>query len=159
MWEAKRDVFTFQVQQPLANRNVLSSIASLFDPLQFLAPFTVRAKVLTQEIWMAGGQQLHPTRDNAKKTEHPERWTTTRAHMTRSHVIVIIDPNKFSHLKRLVHVTGCVQRFLTNSRLPMNLRRKDQILLPIEISEAETVWYKQAQAQAQAFQVERTKGR
>ena len=33
----------------------------------------------------------------------------------------------------------------------MNLRRKDQILLPTEISEAETFWIKQAQAQAQAF--------
>lgn len=60
MWEAERDVFTFQVQQPLINnkaptkRNVLSAIASLFDPLQFLAPFTVRVKVLMQEIWMAG---------------------------------------------------------------------------------------------------------
>ena len=60
MWEAERDVFTFQVQQPLVDnkaptkRNVLSAIASLFDPLQFLAPFTVRAKVLMQEIWMAG---------------------------------------------------------------------------------------------------------
>lgn len=54
MWEAKRDVFTFQVQQPLTKRNVLSAIASLFDPLQFLAPFTVRAKILMQEIWMAG---------------------------------------------------------------------------------------------------------
>ena len=30
----------------------------------------------------------------------------------------------------------------------MNLRRKDQILLPTEISEAETFWIKQAQAQA-----------
>ena len=60
MWEAERDVFTFQVQQPLINdkaptkRHVLSAIASLFDPLQFSAPFTVRAKVLMQEIWMAG---------------------------------------------------------------------------------------------------------
>ena len=60
MWKAERDVFTFQVQQPLINnkaptkRNVLSAISSLFDPLQFLAPFTVRAKVLMQEIWMAG---------------------------------------------------------------------------------------------------------
>ena len=57
IWEAKRDVFTFQVQQPpvdnkpLTKRNILSAIASLFDPLQFLAPFTVRAKVLTQEMW------------------------------------------------------------------------------------------------------------
>ena len=60
MWEAERDVFTFQVQQPLVDnkpptkRNILRAIASLFDPLQFLAPFTVDAKVLIQEVWMAG---------------------------------------------------------------------------------------------------------
>jgi len=56
---------------------------------------------------------------------------------------MIIDPNKFSNLKRLVHVTAWVQRFLTNCRLPMNLRRKDRILLPTEISEAKTFWIKQ----------------
>ena len=351
MWEAERDVFTFQVQQPPVDnkastkRNVLSAIASLFDPLQFLAPFTVRAKVLMQEIWMAGVDwddklpenlkvkwekwvselpqlsnvavprcvrraypesiDLHlfsdasndafasvaylvcryqdssptsrliaskcrvspvkamtiprlelmgavlssrlaqnilkvitadrtifwtdsenvwywvrnqsrvfkpfvanrigeiqrmsspeqwrhvpgtvnpadlptrglsamalaesdvwmegpvflkddestwpaapPPRDNTKKNEHCERRTTSRAHLTKSHASVIIDPNRFSSLKRLVHVTGWVQRFLTNCRLPMNLRRKDGILLPTEISEAETFWIKQAQAQA-----------
>ena len=60
MWEAQRDVFTFRVEQPLLDskkptkRNVLSAIASLFDLLQFLTPFTVRAKILKQEIWMAG---------------------------------------------------------------------------------------------------------
>ena len=59
---------------------------------------------------------------------------------------MIIDPNKFSSLKRLVHVTGWVQRFLTNCRLPMHLRRKDRILLPTEISKAETLCIKQAQA-------------
>ena len=351
MWEAERDVFTFQVQQPPVDnkahtkRNVLSAIASLFDPLQFLAPFTVRAKVLMQEIWMAGVDwddklpenlkvkwkkwvselpqlsnvavprclrraypdsiELHlfsdasneafasvaylvcryqdsspssrliaskcrvspmktitiprlelmgavlssrlaqnilkvitvdriifwtdsenvwywvrnqsrefkpfvanrigeiqrtsspdqwrhvpgtvnpadlptrglsamalaesevwmegpaflkdnestwpaapPPRDNTKKNEDCERRTTSRTHVTKSHASVIIDPNKFSSLKRLVHVTGWVQRFLTNCRLPMNLRRKDRILLPTEISEAESFWIKQAQAQA-----------
>ena len=35
-------------------RSVLSCIASLFDPLQFLSLFTIRGKLLTQEIWAAG---------------------------------------------------------------------------------------------------------
>ena len=57
MWEAARDVFTFHAELPNhdkvpTKRNVLSSVASLFNPLQFLAPFTMRAKVLMQEIWM-----------------------------------------------------------------------------------------------------------
>ena len=35
-------------------RNVLSGIARLFDPLQLLAPFTIRAKILMQDLWAAG---------------------------------------------------------------------------------------------------------
>ncbi|XP_028416851.1 uncharacterized protein LOC114541063 [Dendronephthya gigantea] len=59
LWKTKEDIFTFKVEIPetkgsLTKRNVLSAIATLFDPLQFLAPFTVRVKVLMQEIWMAG---------------------------------------------------------------------------------------------------------
>jgi hypothetical protein len=38
----------------LTKRNIPSTIATIFDPLQFLAPFTLRAKVLMQEIWIAG---------------------------------------------------------------------------------------------------------
>ena len=89
-----------------------------------------------------------PPRDNTKKNEDCERRTTSRTHVTKSHASVIMDPNRFSSLKRMVHVKGWVQRFLTNYRLPMNLRRKDRILLPTKICEAETFWIKQAQAQA-----------
>ena len=106
------------------------------------------------EFWMEGPAFLKddestwpvapPPRDYTMKTEDCERRTTSRTHVTKSHASIIIDPNKFSNLKRLVHVTGWVQRFLTNCRLPMNLRRKDRILLPTEISEAETFWIKQA---------------
>ena len=110
------------------------------------------------EVWMEGPAFLKddestwpaapPPRDNTKKNEDCERRTTSRTHVTKSHTSVIIDPNRFSSLKLMVHVTGWVQRFPTNCRLPMNLRRKDRILLPTEICEAETFWIKQAQAQA-----------
>ena len=58
-WEAARDVFLFQTKQPdmsvnPTKRNVLSAIAALYDPLQFLAPFVIRAKIIMQEIWTAG---------------------------------------------------------------------------------------------------------
>ena len=87
------------------------------------------------EVWMEGLAFLKddestwpaapPPRDNTKKNEDCERRTTSRTHVTRSNASVIIDPNRSSSLRRLVHVTGWVQRFLTNCRLPMNLRRKD----------------------------------
>ncbi len=58
-WRSENDVFTFNVQPPVLNeratiREVLSSISTLFDPLQLLSPFTVRAKILMQDIWSAG---------------------------------------------------------------------------------------------------------
>lgn len=59
LWEATNDTFTFQTQEPSSSevptkRSVLSAIAKLFDPLQLLSPFTMRARVLMQEIWAAG---------------------------------------------------------------------------------------------------------
>ena len=59
MWKAQREVFVFQVEQPNASKkptkwNVLSTIAALYDLLQLLSRFIVRAKILMQEIWMAG---------------------------------------------------------------------------------------------------------
>ena len=35
-------------------RNFLKQIATLFDPIGLLAPFTVRAKMLLQQMWLAG---------------------------------------------------------------------------------------------------------
>ena len=93
MWEAERDVFTFQVQQPLIDnkaptkRNVLSAIASLFDPLQFLAPFTVRAKVLMQEIWMAGVDWDDELPENLKPKW--EKWVLELPQMLRSLVVCV----------------------------------------------------------------------
>ena len=59
LWQAAKDAFTFKVQPP-ANHfsftkcNFLSKVATLFDPLGFLAPFIIRAKVLLQDLWAAG---------------------------------------------------------------------------------------------------------
>ena len=59
LWEAEEDVFTFRYsvasrQNGCTKRSLLSSIALLFDPLGMLAPFTIRAKIIMQEIWMLG---------------------------------------------------------------------------------------------------------
>ena len=59
LWQADNDIFTFKANPPDVNfkftkRNFLSKIATLFDPLGFIAPFTIRAKVLLQEMWTSG---------------------------------------------------------------------------------------------------------
>ena len=59
LWLASDDIFTFKFSAPekgsqLTKRLFLRHIASMFDPLGFLAPFVVRAKVLFQEMWLDG---------------------------------------------------------------------------------------------------------
>ena len=74
-WNAETDTFTFQVQPPTnsmsTKRSVLSCTASLFDPLQFLSPFTIRAKLLMQEIWAAGLDW-----DDVLPAELDSKWKT-----------------------------------------------------------------------------------
>ena len=58
-WLPDVDVFTFKTNPPeegleLTKRSFLKKIAKLFDPLGFLAPFLIRAKVLLQGMWAAG---------------------------------------------------------------------------------------------------------
>ena len=59
LWRAKKDIFSFHSSPPkenqiIAKRSFLRTIATLFDPLGFLAPFIIRAKVVMQEIWQKG---------------------------------------------------------------------------------------------------------
>ncbi len=76
LWKTSDDVFTFHVEdlksdKRATKRDVLRVIASLFDPLQFLAPFTTRAKMLMQEIWQAGVEwdEILPIHLHAKWTQ------------------------------------------------------------------------------------------
>ena len=55
-WNYHHDNFQFRSQPPhtsskLTKRIILSETAQLYDPLGFLSPFIVRAKVLIQELW------------------------------------------------------------------------------------------------------------
>ena len=57
-WNSKDDVFTIPMTSPgrlqLTKRNVLRKIAAVFDPLGFIGPFVVVARILLQELWTRG---------------------------------------------------------------------------------------------------------
>jgi hypothetical protein len=57
-WDAENDVFGYShtpIQVELiTKRTLLSVVARLFDPLQILAPFIIRAKILLQKAWIEG---------------------------------------------------------------------------------------------------------
>ena len=54
-WNVHSDTFTFLFQcefnTPWTKRGILRVICSLFDPLGFLIPFILVAKILLQELW------------------------------------------------------------------------------------------------------------
>lgn len=58
-WNAADDVFQFElslppITLPASKRNVLSDISRLFDPLGWIAPSIIRAKMLMQKLWLKG---------------------------------------------------------------------------------------------------------
>lgn len=55
-WQPSSDSFTFSStplsKSPITKRIILSEVAQLFDPLGFLSPFIIRAKILLQNLWI-----------------------------------------------------------------------------------------------------------
>ncbi|XP_068237173.1 uncharacterized protein [Palaemon carinicauda] len=52
-WDMSSDEFTFKInlkEKPRTRRGVLSVVASLYDPLGFVAPFTLKGKMLLQDL-------------------------------------------------------------------------------------------------------------
>eukprot|EP00057_Strongylocentrotus_purpuratus_P002697 XP_003725052.1 PREDICTED: uncharacterized protein LOC100888496 [Strongylocentrotus purpuratus] len=57
LWNVSSDSFEFQVnikEKPTTRRGILSAVSSLYDPLGFLAPFILRAKLLLQSLCRRG---------------------------------------------------------------------------------------------------------
>ncbi|KRY96733.1 hypothetical protein T4B_14739, partial [Trichinella pseudospiralis] len=58
-WNRERDEFTFvalitENEKNCTKRKLISDASKLYDPLGFLTPFVVRAKILFQKLWQAG---------------------------------------------------------------------------------------------------------
>ena len=73
-WNASDGVFTFIVKEINMSfhtkRGLLSRIATMFDPLQFLAPYIIRAKMALQEAWLRGLEWDEEFPDDLKLTTH-----------------------------------------------------------------------------------------
>ncbi|XP_067649100.1 uncharacterized protein [Haliotis asinina] len=59
LWNAENDKFQFCYKVTNGHFNVskrafLREIAKIFDPLGLLAPFTIRAKIILQQVWLSG---------------------------------------------------------------------------------------------------------
>ncbi|XP_065197612.1 uncharacterized protein LOC135829133 [Sycon ciliatum] len=76
MWSAEDDTFAFEFKPPatkkLTKRAVLSKMASIFDPRGQLAPFTIRARVMFQELYILGVGG-----DDPLDAEHTRKWKSS----------------------------------------------------------------------------------
>ena len=74
-WLAGQVIFTFKERAPYKNMvftkcNFLKKIATLFDPIGFLAPFTILAKILMQEMWTAGLDWVEELTESLTRSAH-----------------------------------------------------------------------------------------
>ena len=58
-WNANDDNFKYKISEQnndihITKRKWLSKVAALFDPLGFSSPFTNRARILIQKMWLKG---------------------------------------------------------------------------------------------------------
>ena len=82
------------------------------------------------------------------ETEGHERRKITRTHLAAETCKPRIDPNHFSSLRRLLHVTGWILRFVNNCKLPKESRIQGPVLTAGEVNKAESNWINRAQAEA-----------
>ena len=63
LWNCQNDSFNFKSSikiQAKTKREVLQEVASVFDPLGFLSPVVMTAKILLQDIWRSGADWDDP---------------------------------------------------------------------------------------------------
>ena len=79
-WEPIQDVFLFQwntdINRDVTKRNVLSCIASMYDPLGLISPVIITLKIFMQELW-----KLKISWDTELDAALVHKWDTLRQDM------------------------------------------------------------------------------
>lgn len=78
-WIVKDDLLGFVSRtpdKPRTKRGLLAELSTLYDPLGFISPFTIRARTLFQELWITGIDW-----DDAIGPETTEKWLAWRAEL------------------------------------------------------------------------------
>ncbi|CAF4927804.1 unnamed protein product [Pieris macdunnoughi] len=89
IWDKESDSFHYSVQLPLLHdvytkRKVISDIARLYDPLGWLSPCIVSAKLMIQKLWLAGIDW-----DEALPDDLLAQWLTYRSELNDVSKVII----------------------------------------------------------------------
>ncbi|XP_065902524.1 uncharacterized protein [Dysidea avara] len=82
LWNTSTDTIGYIVtqfhlkDQPITKRRVLQLSSKIYDPLGFLAPVTIQARILMQELWRCGVSWDEPLQQ-----EHVDTWQRIVEHL------------------------------------------------------------------------------
>ena len=121
-WLGTRDCFTFYgVLVPeglcVTKRVVLSFKVCLFDPLGFLAPYVMTAKLMFQELWRLGVEWDVPVPDGSSPSS-PDGWLVCRSFTVgRFPEVTLVAPglrtNRLSFMPLVMHLRLAMEPVFT----------------------------------------------
>lgn len=92
-WSVGLDCFGFSItlkDQPLTRRGVLSTVASVYDPLGFLAPLVLRAKRILQNVCQKGISWDEPLPEELRPRW--EQWKLDLLHLKDLQIARCFEP-------------------------------------------------------------------
>lgn len=144
-WNRRKDEFEYSVNlpplsAPITKRKVISDISRLFDPLGWLAPAIIIAKIFIQKIWVTGiewDQELPPQllsdwleyrADLSNLTNYRvPRWMHTRTSDTTRELHGFSDASKDAYAAVVyIRIIGC------NGQVHVNLVTSKTKVAPIK---------------------------
>ncbi|KAK9513134.1 hypothetical protein VZT92_026696 [Zoarces viviparus] len=101
-WDVERDSFSFKVsldEKPATRRGILSIVASLYDPLGFLAPFILQGKMVLQEMCQKGISWDEPLPSELKPRW--ESWVKDLANLEKIQIPRCFTPENFGKVLKV----------------------------------------------------------
>lgn len=101
IWNKETDEFQYTINLPdqtnsnITKRTILSDISRLFDPMGWLSPVIIVAKIMIQQLWLAG-----VTWDQNVPTNIKEEWELYRQQLTTLQDVKV---NRWIHTNRNDH--------------------------------------------------------
>lgn len=108
------DHFRFNVslkERPATRQGILSTVASLFDPLGLVAPILLKAKVILQEMCRRGTGWDDPHTDEFRLQW--EQWRSDLAHLDNVTIPRTYAPAGFGKITKVISLTLALSTTVT----------------------------------------------
>ncbi|KAL6472372.1 hypothetical protein MHYP_G00185600 [Metynnis hypsauchen] len=152
-WCVTSDHFSFQVvvdERPLSRRGVLSTVASIFDPLGFVAPFILIGKQILQRMCRDKVGWDDPLPDDLRPWW--ESWLLDLKNLADVKIQRCYLPSEFKQVQRLVKAIARLMRL--TEELKGSIPRTNEATSLVERSDAEATIISLVQREAFAEEIQ-----